>query len=333
MKQNNHICIVTPVFNDWDCLLILHGELQREFALMGRSFTLLAVNDGSTLNIPAAFINGGTYNGGALNANSELKKDILILELQRNLGHQKAIASGISYANEILQPDYVIVMDSDGEDKPQDIKSLIEGLDADNETIVFAQRRSRQESSLFKILYIVYKYCFKLLSGYVISFGNFVLIPKDQLSRLVYISEIWNHFPGGIIRSKLKYTSVPIDRGTRYKGQSKMSIIALIQHGISSITVNIDIVSVRLLLFSVFLILMTGIMFIGLIWVKFFSDYAIPGWTSSIAIGLLMIMLQAFFFSLLLTFMVLNARVQKNFVPALNFMDYIRSVNKYKINV
>ena len=300
---------------------------------MCRSFTLLAVNDGSTLNIPAAFINGGTYNGGALNANSELKKDILILELQRNLGHQKAIASGISYANEILQPDYVIVMDSDGEDKPQDIKSLIEGLDADNETIVFAQRRSRQESSLFKILYIVYKYCFKLLSGYVISFGNFVLIPKDQLSRLVYISEIWNHFPGGIIRSKLKYTSVPIDRGTRYKGQSKMSIIALIQHGISSITVNIDIVSVRLLLFSVFLILMTGIMFIGLIWVKFFSDYAIPGWTSSIAIGLLMIMLQAFFFSLLLTFMVLNARVQKNFVPALNFMDYIRSVNKYKINV
>jgi uncharacterized integral membrane protein len=112
-----------------------------------------------------------------------------------------------------------------------------------------------------------------------------------------------------------------------------MSIISLIQHGISSITVNIDIVSVRLLLFSVFLIVLTGIMFLGLIWVKFFSDYAIPGWTSSIAIGLLMIMLQAFFFSLLLTFMVLNARVQKNFVPALNFMDYIRSVNKYKINV
>ncbi|MBK9396263.1 MAG: hypothetical protein IPN55_03110 [Saprospiraceae bacterium] len=63
MKQNDHICIVTPVFNDWDCLLILHGELQREFALMGRSFTLLAVNDGSTLDIPKSFINTGAYDG------------------------------------------------------------------------------------------------------------------------------------------------------------------------------------------------------------------------------------------------------------------------------
>ena len=79
MKQNDHICIVTPVFNDWDCLLILHGELQREFALMGRSFTLLAVNDGSTLDIPKSFINTGAYDGGVLMSDPDLNMDIIIL--------------------------------------------------------------------------------------------------------------------------------------------------------------------------------------------------------------------------------------------------------------
>lgn len=332
MKQTDHICIVTPVYNDWECLTILHREIKAEFDRMGRTFTLLAVNDGST-QPPFSF-----YKCDQIAEDVDLKitsvpDEILIMELHRNLGHQKAITLGISYANAVLKPDYVLVLDSDGEDKPEDISSLIEATDDNYEKIVFAHRRSRQESLLFKWLYIVYKMIFRFLSGYVISFGNFVLIPGPQLSRLVYISEIWNHFPGGIIRSKLKYTSVPIDRGSRYGGKSKMSLIALIQHGISSITVNIDIVSVRLLVFSVCLIILTGVMFCGLIWVKFFSSYAIPGWTSSIAIGLLMIMLQAFFFSLLLTFMVLNARVQRNFIPALNFRDYIRSVNKCGIHV
>ncbi|HNB92967.1 MAG TPA: hypothetical protein PKV31_08650, partial [Saprospiraceae bacterium] len=178
-------------------------------------------------------------------------------------------------------------------------------------------------------MYRIYKIVFKLMSGYVISFGNFVLIPRKQLSRLVYISEIWNHFPGGIMRSKLPYISVPIDRGRRYKGRSKMGMVALVQHGISSITVNIDIVSVRLLLFSVGLMLITFLLFCSLIVVKFFTNFAIPGWTSLIAISLLMIMLQSFFFSLLLTFVVLNARVQKNFIPAIHHMDYVRSLKQY----
>ena len=75
--------------------------------------------------------------------------------------------------------------------------------------------------------------------------------------------------------------------------------------------------------------LITFLLFCSLIVVKFFTNFAIPGWTSLIAISLLMIMLQSFFFSLLLTFVVLNARVQKNFIPAIHHMDYVRSLKQY----
>lgn len=328
MVPESTFCIVTPVFNDWDCFERLYGELKSMFAAQGHKFMVLAVNDGSTMPFPEHYkaIRDIDLNFGV----SWSDGDIFVLDLQRNLGHQKAIAIGISFVDKHIMPDYCIVMDSDGEDRPSDIPLLMEA-DRDGSKIIFARRRSRQESQMFKYMYRIYKIVFKLMSGYVISFGNFVLIPKEQLSRLVYISEIWNHFPGGIMRSKLPYISVPIDRGHRYKGTSKMSMVALVQHGISSITVNIDIVSVRLLLFSVGLMLITFLLFCSLIVIKFFTNFAIPGWTSLIAISLLMIMLQSFFFSLLLTFVVLNARVQKNFIPAIHHTDYIRSLKQYTL--
>lgn len=326
MVQESTFCVVTPVFNDWDCFERLYVELKAMFAEQGHRFMVLAVNDGSTLPFPEHF--KVIQNIDIEDRVSWCEECILVLDLQRNLGHQKAIAIGISFVERHIKPDYCIVMDSDGEDRPSDIPHLIKA-DHDGSKIIFARRRSRQESRMFKYMYRIYKIVFKLMSGYVISFGNFVLIPRKQLSRLVYISEIWNHFPGGIMRSKLPYISVPIDRGRRYKGRSKMGMVALVQHGISSITVNIDIVSVRLLLFSVGLMLITFLLFCSLIVVKFFTNFAIPGWTSLIAISLLMIMLQSFFFSLLLTFVVLNARVQKNFIPAIHHMDYVRSLKQY----
>lgn len=326
MVQESTFCVVTPVFNDWDCFERLYVELKAMFAEQGHRFMVLAVNDGSTLPFPEHF--KVIQNIDIEDRVSWSDEGILVLDLQRNLGHQKAIAIGISFVERHITPDYCIVMDSDGEDRPSDIPHLIKA-DHDGSKIIFARRRSRQESRMFKYMYRIYKIVFKLMSGYVISFGNFVLIPRKQLSRLVYISEIWNHFPGGIMRSKLPYISVPIDRGRRYKGRSKMGMVALVQHGISSITVNIDIVSVRLLLFSVGLMLITFLLFCSLIVVKFFTNFAIPGWTSLIAISLLMIMLQSFFFSLLLTFVVLNARVQKNFIPAIHHMDYVRSLKQY----
>ena len=211
-------------------------------------------------------------------------------------------------------------------DRPEDVPVLLAAWQKAPDMLCFARRQKRQESNTFKFLYFFYKRAFKFLTGYVITFGNFVVIPMEKLQRLVYVSEIWNHFPGGIIRSKLSYQSVPIDRGSRYRGQSKMNMVALIQHGLSSITVNLDVVAVRMLIFSFVLIIISMLFLIALIWVRFFSQLAIPGWTSSVGIGIVTIVLLAFFFSLLLTFTILNGRIQPTFIPARDYKIYIYRV-------
>jgi hypothetical protein len=306
------LIIVSPVYNDWDCAEELIGELDKSLIAQGIRYHLVLVDDGSQMAIPQFVLDRS-----------------IIIQLVRNMGHQKAIAIGLAYVAMHFDSNRVVVMDSDGEDRPSDIPSLLSKAVSDPDKIWFAQRRKRQESNAFKFLYFFYKLAFKTLTGYLITFGNFVLIPMDKLKRLVYVTEIWNHFPGGIIRSKLPYDSVPIDRGSRYKGQSKMNTVSLIQHGLSSITVNMDIVAVRMLVFSFVLMSLTSVILFVIFGIRIFTDLAIPGWTSEIGIGLVIILVLAFFFSLLLTFTILSSRIQHTFIPAKDYQTFIyRVINK-----
>jgi len=120
--------------------------------------------------------------------------------------------------------DNVVVMDSDGEDRPIDINKLIESLDNNNsDKIIFAKREKRSEGFIFKFFYQIYKVIFYALTTQKLDFGNFSCIPRQFLSKVVSIPEIWNHYSGGIIKSKIPYVAVGTDRGNRYHGTSKMN--------------------------------------------------------------------------------------------------------------
>ena len=173
------------------------------------------------------------------------KNSIKILNLKINVGHQRAIAVGLQYVfNEVVEYDFLVVLDSDGEDKPEDIPSLIEkAKKQNNKKIIFTQRNKRQESSLFKTGYFFYKYLFCFLTGQKINFGNFSVIPKKLLGQVVCQQNIWNHYSGCIIQSKIPFDKILLDRGKRYKGTSKMNFNSLILHGLSSISVYFDFLS------------------------------------------------------------------------------------------
>jgi glycosyltransferase involved in cell wall biosynthesis len=233
--------IIIPQFNDWEALNLLIEKINADLDTpILQNTTLLIVDDCSSRMRTEPF---SAFGG----------KELKVLRLYRNLGHQKAIAIGLSYAAEHMQTDKVIVMDADGEDAPGDINKLAARSIEKPDKIIFAERNKRTEGILFRFFYVIYKYVFKLLTGKVITFGNFSLVPQSRLQNLVRVSEIWNNYPGGIIKSRIPYDSVLTNRAKRLAGESKMNFVSLVLHGLSAISVMVDTTAVRILIFSMFM--------------------------------------------------------------------------------
>ena len=307
---------LTPVYNDWDSLKILldHIELIQHSLPQHIALSLVAIDDGSTeesdLDIHA------------------FNMPIKIVNLKVNIGHQRAIAVGLQYINkEINDCDYILVLDGDGEDKPEDIPTLIEKcLSHQSDKIIFAQRQKRQESLLFKTGYFFYKYLFCFLTGQEINFGNFSIIPKRLLGKVVHQNNIWNHYSGSIIQSKIPFDKVLLDRGKRYRGASKMNFNNLIIHGLSSIAVYFDYLSIRILRLSLYGIAICMLSVFFVLGKKAFTDDVVPGWASSLILIISGIILQLFSVTLIVLLLQLSTR--KNIVaPNANiYIDFIENI-------
>ncbi|MEN9322797.1 MAG: hypothetical protein RL699_577 [Bacteroidota bacterium] len=319
MKNIEKIYCLAPVYNDWDsCTILLSHLEQLKLTHNSYEFHVVLINDGSS------------EDHGSLVKSVDLP--ITILNLKINIGHQRAIAVGLQYIhNEITDFDYVVVMDSDGEDKPADILSLLEKSKEDStDKIIFAQRNKRQESYLFKTGYFFYKKIFSYLTGQKINFGNFSLIPKKLLVKVVHQNNIWNHYSGGIIQSKIPYDIVLLDRGKRYKGNSKMNFNSLIIHGLSSISVYFDQISIKFLKLSLTGIVLCFFAVLYIISEKLFTNNAIPGWASSLVLIISGIILQLFSVTLMVLLLQLSTRKNINAPNAKIYLDFIESIEKSK---
>jgi hypothetical protein len=278
-------------------------------SLPGHRFSFLVVNDGTPL----------------LHLKAPLP--LTVIHLHRNIGHQKAIAIGLAYAHTHLSFDQVLIMDCDGEDAPEDILLLLSKQE-ETRTIVVASRRSRQESSLFRLFYQLYKALFFLLTGKRISFGNFMVLPRKEASRLAHFPEIWSHLAGAVIKSRTPYARVPAHRGRRYQGNSQMNFTALLLHGLGAIGVFVEVIASRLLLFSAFLILLSLLAIVLILFIKFFTTRAIPGWATSALSSMLIVLLQSCLLSMFTIFLYLTSQGQRKFIPALHYTDYVAEVEK-----
>lgn len=304
--------ILIPQYNDWEALNLLIERINQDVvAELLATMSLVIVDDCSSQELECLTAFRG--------------QQVQIVRLYRNLGHQRAIAIGLSYIAKEVSCEKVIVMDADGEDAPKDINALVDASEKAPDRIVFAQRSKRQESFNFRFFYGIYKFIFRQLTGKVITFGNFSLIPQRRLQNLVRVSEIWNNFPGGIIRSRIPYVAVPTERGKRLAGESKMNFVSLVLHGLSTISVLIDVTAVRILIFSIGMSLAALLVICVVLFLKWMND-ASPGWASTLSSALLIVVLQSFLISLFLVFMVLQYRTQQQFIPVLQYRDFIEKV-------
>lgn len=308
------LLIVTPVFNDWDSFGQLLAEIDRIMPAWNVSVDVIAVDDGSSLRpgIEASV-------NSLQNINS-----VGVVSLAANMGHQRAIAVGLAHANRMAAHDLCLVMDSDGEDRPEDIATMLSVSAKKPGAVVVAKRAQRSESWRFRAFYKVYKALFRLLTGKAIDFGNFCLIPGDQLGRIAHMAELWNHFAGALVRSRIPLESTDTTRGTRYAGQSTMNFVSLVVHGLSAISVFSDLMFVRLLVGSLIVGALPVLISVVAIALRFTTDLAIPGWTTNIAGFAALAILQILTLLVTSVFVSLSGRSGFPFVPAIHALTYIK---------
>ncbi len=308
----NTLNILIPVYNDWDSLELLISKIESlDFSDKINLIKYTIVNDDSSEFLPENKFKG---------------KNIEIINLNRNLGHQKALAIGLSYISVNSDCKYVLVMDSDGEDKPDHIIKLFDMAEANPDHVIFAKRGKRTDGFFITVLYKLYKLFFGLITGSSISFGNYSIIPIQILKKLVYYEEIWTHYSAGVMKSKFKYLSIILEKGKRYKGKSKMNVYSLVLHGLSSFAVYLNLAAVRILIFATVLILFAVTAIIIILSIKLFTSYATPGWATSSILGILIIIIQSFLTALLLVFLFFLENSQKRIIPIHDYERYILNV-------
>lgn len=312
--MSRHIAIVTPVFNDWASFTVLICEIAARFRGGNIVFHVLAVDDGSSAPFDPAAI--------ALPAESCIT-EIEVLGLALNLGHQRAIASGLCAVVDRSDIEAVIVMDSDGEDRPDDIAALLAAIERNPGQVVLAHRAKRSETRAFRFWYAVYKLLFHTLTGRVISFGNYAVLPMRAVQRLVHMPELWNNLAAAIMRSRLPYMTVPTERGTRYAGRSNMNLVALVVHGLSAMSVYTDMIFVRVLIAAGILAVVSVLGIIGITMIRIATKLAIPGWATTAVGDLFIVLLQTVVIVIATSLMMLAGRSSRPIIPVVDAWPFV----------
>jgi hypothetical protein len=255
-------------------------------------------------------------------------ESIRLVNLGCNVGHQRAIAIGISIAASDDNSDFICVIDSDGDDVPSDMLVIVESLMANPECIIVAKRTKRTETGRFKVSYLAYKYIFSFLTGRNIDFGNFSAFSMSTGLHLAFMPELWNHYPATLLKSKVPILKIALARGKRYYGKSRMQFVSLVNHGLAAISVLIDIAFARLLLLSTLMAAMLLVLGLMILVIRSFTLYAIPGWATT-GIGLVSLgLLQILVLVSLISFLALSARSNFNRPTIHTALEYISSIEE-----
>ena len=219
------ITILTPVFNDWKSASKLIEEINIIVKELAVEFSVVIVNDAST------------EEKSITTNNTENLSSIEILNIKNNQGHGRCIATGLKHIFQNKEFDYVIPMDSDGEDRPEEIKSFLEYIKYDEGKPIVGERVKRSENIIFKTCYHFHKIITYVFTGHSIKFGNYTCLPKSTVEKLINDKSTWCSFSGALVKLEKDRSSSPSIRGTRYFGPSKMSFKNLIKHSLAIIAV------------------------------------------------------------------------------------------------
>ena len=239
----NYIILI-PIYNDRESLKFLIENINNEIKDFNHKISIVVINDASSQQII------DTY------PNIENIHSIEIINMKENRGHTRCIASGLKYIFEKKDFDYVIPMDGDGEDRPEEIKQFIELAENSDGKSIVGERVKRSESLFFKTCYNIHKVLTLIFTGKSIKFGNYTCLSKMTVEKMISEKATWNSFSGSLKKIEKNLLTIPSIRGSRYHGPSQMSFFNLLKHSLAIISVFRKTVLIRSALFIIFYILL-----------------------------------------------------------------------------
>tara|TARA_Y100000590_G_scaffold207536_1_gene234971 strand:- start:4237 stop:5106 length:870 start_codon:yes stop_codon:yes gene_type:complete len=233
-----NIKILIPVFNDWDSLNKLLEEINLIINGLGHNFSVLIINDASTESRSENLLSLDNF------------QSVKVINMRENRGHARCNAAGLKYILENDDFDYVIPMDGDGEDRPEEIKQFIDNLNYHPSKVIVGERVKRSEGIFFRFCYFVHKIITFVFTGQSIKFGNYTFLPKLVVQKMIDEKATWSSFSGSLAKIEKDRATVPSIRGSRYFGPTKMNFKSLLIHSLSIIGVFKISLIIRSILFS-----------------------------------------------------------------------------------
>ena len=231
--------ILIPLFNDWKSVTKLLNEIDFQINSWDAIVSVVIVNDAST------------EDRQGLEFNFKKIKFVKILNMKKNKVHQRCIAAGLKYICNNEDFDRVIVMDADGEDRPEEINDFFRVSKENPNVTITGNRFKRSEGIIFKTLYEIHKVLTFIFTGKLVKFGNFTCLPKKHVLQLIEKSYLWNTYSSSVLRTINDRLSISSTRGKRYVLPSKMNFFGLFFHSLTIISVFRKEVIIRSILFSI----------------------------------------------------------------------------------
>ena len=217
--------ILIPLYNDWKSASKLLKEIDSQINNWNAEVSVIIVNDAST------------EKRSGLDSNYKKIKLVKILNMKENRVHQRCIAAGLKYICKNEDFDRVIVMDADGEDRPEELNDFFKKAQENPNMTITGNRFKRSEGTIFKFLYEVHKILTFIFTGKLIKFGNFTCLPKVHVEQLIQKSYLWNSYSSSVVNTITDRIFIPSVRGQRYVLPSKMNFSGLVFHSLTIISV------------------------------------------------------------------------------------------------
>jgi hypothetical protein len=278
--------VFTPVYRDVESFLILRERIGEVLASSGQEagrVRFVVIDDSAGQDSEIDRLRG--------------LAEVTVLQPPFNLGHQRALVYALrKMLPRIADEDAVVTLDADGEDRPEDLPRLLATLHDDRgaeRKVVLALRTKRRESLGFKVFYRLFRLLFRTLTGTTVRSGNFAAMPGSVAKRALLHPTFDLSYSSALLALDLPVEYVPCERGERYRGRSKMTYGRLAMHGLRMLMPFTDRIAVRALGTFVFFGVLGALLALVVVGIKLFTASAVPGWTSYIALGALIVSLVA----------------------------------------